>query len=62
MKYLRRLPRDEYKSYAPSVLSLMQEGANVWQISELLHKIAKDEKIGIDTKEEVNMLVAKKSF
>ena len=59
MKYSCCPPRDEYKQYVPSILRLMKEGADVEQISQLLQKTAKAY-MEIDTKPEVNMLVAKK--
>lgn len=53
------LPRDEYECYVPSVLRLLKEGGHVQEISKLLHKIAKAD-MNIDTKADVNTLVAMK--
>jgi hypothetical protein len=53
------MPEDEYSSYVPSVLRLLKDGASVQTVSDLLHKIG-NESIGMNTKAEVNMSVAKK--
>ena len=52
-------PSDEYSSYVPSILRLLKDGAAVDSISKKLQEIAA-ESIGLSTKEEKNMLVAKK--
>lgn len=52
-------PSNEYSDYVPRVLGLLKDGANVQQISELLHNIA-DEYMGITATAQVNTMVAMK--
>jgi hypothetical protein len=52
-------PSDKYSSHVPAVLRLLKDGASEQQIGMLLQTIA-TEHIGLNSKAEDNMLVAKK--